>query len=232
VNKDLETADLVPRLRISTVHFPVTALGPGTRLGVWVQGCSLGCPGCMSRDTWDPEGGAFEDVDALAERWRKAVACGAVGLTVSGGEPLSQARPLRAFLEAVRRVSAESGGEHDILLYTGFEPDELDAAQRGTAALADALVTGRFVAGEPTALIWRGSANQQLRAQTELGRRRYLEFVHAQPAVNPLQLLVNEHGLRVIGVPQRGTLARLDRMLRARGLRVDQASWRRPTPRK
>jgi anaerobic ribonucleoside-triphosphate reductase activating protein len=220
-----------PRLRISNVHFPVTALGPGVRLGVWVQGCPLGCLGCMSRDTWDREGGVSEAVDELTERWRTAVAHGAEGLTVSGGEPLSQPRPLRAFLEAVRQVSADSGREHDILLYTGFEPEEFDAEQRAAAAQADVLVTGRFVAGEPTALIWRGSANQRLRTQTELGRRRYHAFVHARPAVPPLQLLVNGDGLRIIGVPRRGTVARLDRMLRARGLRVEQAGRYRPTPR-
>ena len=39
-------------LVVNRVHFPVTALGPGRRLGVWVQGCSIGCAGCLAHDTW------------------------------------------------------------------------------------------------------------------------------------------------------------------------------------
>ncbi|MCA1696856.1 MAG: radical SAM protein, partial [Actinobacteria bacterium] len=34
------------------MHHPVTTLGYGTRAGVWVQGCTIGCHGCASRDTW------------------------------------------------------------------------------------------------------------------------------------------------------------------------------------
>ena len=41
-------------LSLSRVHFPVTTLGPGRRLGIWFQGCSIRCPGCISADTWGP----------------------------------------------------------------------------------------------------------------------------------------------------------------------------------
>ncbi|MBP5240157.1 MAG: 4Fe-4S cluster-binding domain-containing protein, partial [Oscillospiraceae bacterium] len=29
-------------------HFPVVTLGPGRRLGLWLQGCSIHCPGCVA----------------------------------------------------------------------------------------------------------------------------------------------------------------------------------------
>jgi anaerobic ribonucleoside-triphosphate reductase activating protein len=213
-------------LRISRSHFPVTALGPGVRLGVWVQGCPLACRGCMARDTWAADGGLAVDVEELAGLWRDAVARGADGLTVSGGEPLAQPRPLRAFLEAVRRVSAESGAEHDILLYTGYEPAELDAEQRRTASLADVVITGRYVAARPTDLIWRGSVNQVMRLHTDLGRARYTPYLDACPEHPALQLRVDADRLWLVGVPRRGTLARLDRMLRQRGIDARRASWR------
>jgi anaerobic ribonucleoside-triphosphate reductase activating protein len=232
-------AGAVPRasLRVSRTHFPVTALGPGVRLGVWVQGCPLACRGCMARDTWNAGGGLAVDVDELAEIWRGAVAHGATGLTVSGGEPLAQPVATLAFLEAARRVSAESGEEHDILLYTGYEPDELDDDQRRAAAAADALVTGRYVASRPTDLVWRGSANQVMHLQTDLGRLRYAPHVDSRPENPALQLKVDAGVLWLVGVPRRGTLARLDRMLRLRGLDTRRASWRpagdrfpRPSP--
>lgn len=50
---------------INNAHFPVTVLGPGA-LGIWTQGCSIGCKGCVSRDTW-PE----DETEALGvdDRW-------------------------------------------------------------------------------------------------------------------------------------------------------------------
>lgn len=213
-------------LQVSRSHFPVTALGPGVRLGVWVQGCPLACRGCMARDTWDAGGGLAVDVEELAELWRGAVARGADGLTVSGGEPLAQPGPLRAFLEAARRVSAESGAEHDILLYTGYEPTEFDEEQRRTASLADMVITGRFVAARPTELIWRGSANQVMRPQTDLGRARYAPYLDARPEHPELQLRVDADRLWLVGVPRRGTLVQLDRLLRLRGIDARRASWR------
>jgi anaerobic ribonucleoside-triphosphate reductase activating protein len=213
-------------LRVSRTHFPVTALGPGVRLGIWVQGCPLACRGCMARDTWSSHGGVAADVEELTELWRDAVARGADGLTVSGGEPLRQPRPLRALLEAVRRVSAESAAEHDILLYTGYEPAELDEEQRRTAALADVVITGRYLASRPTDLIWRGSANQAMLLQTELGRLRYLPYRHARPEQPELQLRVDGERLWLVGVPRRGSLVQLDRMLRQRGIDARRASWR------
>lgn len=213
-----------PMLRLSRSHFPVTALGPGVRLGIWVQGCPLACKGCMSLDTWDPDAGVDVDIDVLLDRWRDAVARGATGLTVSGGEPLAQPGPLWTFLTAARRL--HGARECDILLYTGFEPTELDESQRRAADCADVLVTGRYDAGRPTRLIWRGSANQRMIPQTELGTRRYAAHLEEEPPNPPLQVRVDETGAWIVGVPRQGTLSRLNREFRARNLRVDRVSWR------
>jgi hypothetical protein len=36
-------------LRLNRMHHPVTTLGYGTRAGIWVQGCTIGCPGSAPR---------------------------------------------------------------------------------------------------------------------------------------------------------------------------------------
>jgi anaerobic ribonucleoside-triphosphate reductase activating protein len=213
-------------LRVSRSHFPVTALGPGVRFGVWVQGCPLACRGCMSLDTWDPDAGRMVDPGALADDWREAIGRGATGLTVSGGEPLAQPGPLGAFLEQAHRVGGQESGEYDILMFTGYDLEELTQEQKQVAAYADVLVTGRYEAGQPTKLIWRGSANQQMLLQSELGRERYTAHLAEEPANPPLQVRVDGGGGWIVGVPRQGTLSRLDREFRRRNLIVDRVSWR------
>jgi anaerobic ribonucleoside-triphosphate reductase activating protein len=211
---------------VSRAHFPVTTLGPGRRLVVWVQGCPLACRGCMSLDTWDAGGGVELGEADLLRLWRDALRGGAEGLTVSGGEPLAQPEPLAEFLRMARSCAAPAGVEPDILLYTGFELDELGPAQRAAVAAADAVITGRYEAGRPTRLIWRGSANQRLRPGTDLGRRRYAGYVDLVPDGAPVQIGVDDERLWVIGVPPPGALPRMERALRARGIRFQGATWR------
>ncbi|MEJ2855908.1 MULTISPECIES: 4Fe-4S single cluster domain-containing protein [unclassified Saccharothrix] len=213
-------------LRVSRTHFPVTALGPGTRLGVWVQGCSLACKGCMAQDTWDAGGGVAVEVADLVALWREAMARGAEGLTVSGGEPLQQPEALRQFLAAVH---AERD-DQDILVYTGYEESEFDDIRRNAVEFADVVVTGRFDIRRPTALIWRGSANQRMVMRTDLGRRKYTQHVDHEPERAPIQVRADESGIWLIGTPRQGGLAGLERGLRASGLPVEGASWRLRPP--
>ncbi|GIE35201.1 radical activating enzyme [Actinoplanes italicus] len=215
-----------PVLRVSRSHFPVTALGPGTRLGIWLQGCPLACPGCMSLDTWDPAGGHAVPVDELAARWRDAARRGATGLTVSGGEPLTQPEPLVALLDAVHRSRGETPIEPDILMFTGYSPEELDDRQREAASYADVLITGRYEAARPTRLAWRGSANQRMVVQSDLGRRRYAPYLDLEPERPALQVMADGDGVWIVGVPLRGTLPRLERELRHHGLDPEAVTWR------
>ncbi|MDT0309014.1 4Fe-4S cluster-binding domain-containing protein [Streptomyces sp. DSM 44917] len=219
--------------RIASMHFPVATLGPGRRLGVWFQGCALACRGCMSRHTWDPEGGSEEAVDRLVGRWREALEAGAEGLTVSGGEPLAQPEALSALLAgaAAAREAARGGPDGaDLLVYTGHTEEEIAADPRRAAAVrdADALITGRYEAARPTTLVWRGSANQRLLPRTPLGRRRYgphLERTAAAPALEAVAA-PDGRGVLLHGVPRPGELAELERRLRAAGTRLNDRSWR------
>ncbi|MER5766904.1 4Fe-4S cluster-binding domain-containing protein [Streptomyces sp. NPDC001985] len=225
-----EAAEDGPVLRVSGTHFPVWTLGPGKRLCVWVQGCGLGCPGCMSRHTWDPHGGLARTVPSLLALWRAALAAGADGLTVSGGEPLDQPAAVAALLAGAARIASASGREADLLLYTGYEDGEAEADEARTAAVrhADCLVTGRFRTAEPTALVWRGSANQRMRPRTELGRARYGPHLHRTDTGSRLQvhMVEGEGDVRLYGVPRRGELRALERRLRDLGMGLDGPSWR------
>ncbi|MDK0520673.1 4Fe-4S single cluster domain-containing protein [Streptomyces sp. ML-6] len=232
------------RVEVGGTHFPLETLGPGRRLGIWLQGCPLACPGCMSRHTWDPRGGEPMDVERLLGLWRDALAQGAAGLTVSGGEPLAQPAALAELLRGAARLrsgltrpgATGDGLPADLLVYTGYEESELDAARRAALASADAVVTGRFRVAEPTGLVWRGSANQRLTPRTGLGRIRYAPHLDRE-ADGPAVQVVVESGrapgepagppvVRLHGVPRRGELPRWERWLKGRGLRLRERSWR------
>jgi anaerobic ribonucleoside-triphosphate reductase activating protein len=184
----------------------------------------------MALDTWDAGGGAEVMLDTLIQQWRDALAIGAEGITISGGEPLAQATALAAFLSDIdraRRETAErTGGEYDILLYTGYDLSDLDDSQLAVARRADVLVTGRYQAKEPTGLIWRGSANQVMHLQTDLARRRYAEYADLTPKHPPIQLTADPDGFWLVGVPRKGTLSALERELRRGGMDLDWMSWR------
>ncbi|MEV2226984.1 4Fe-4S single cluster domain-containing protein [Streptomyces phaeochromogenes] len=211
-------------LRVSRVVFPVTALGPGTRLGVWVQGCSIRCHGCLALDTWNPETGLEMTAPQLHDIWRDARAAGAEGLTISGGEPGDQPEALTLLLEGVREISGSAA--EDILLYTGYEWEEFQRRMPRVSELADAVITGPFRAALPTTLVWRGSANQILHPLSELGELRYAPHIDSRPERPPMQRVVTDERVWMIGVPRTGDLPRLDRALRRSDVTVGQTSWR------
>ncbi|GAA2207300.1 4Fe-4S cluster-binding domain-containing protein [Nonomuraea monospora] len=213
-------------LRVNRVHSPVITLGFGRRLGIWTQGCPLACPGCMSRDTWDEAAGAEVPVEELARLWSAAVRDGADGLTVSGGEPLVQPEGLAALLSAADVIRRRAARPIDLLVFTGYEESELDDDQRAAVRHADVLITGRYEAGRPTGLIWRGSAGQRMLLRTELAESRYRPFADLAPERSPMQVVTDEHGVWLIGVPAEGTLPLLERALRAQGVRLEPPSWR------
>ncbi|MGW7424928.1 4Fe-4S single cluster domain-containing protein [Streptomyces sp. NPDC054813] len=218
-----------PVLRVSQVLGPVTALGPGRRLGVWVQGCPLACAGCMSRQTWDPRGGHDVEVEWLARLWRRSLAEGYDGLTVSGGEPLEQPTALAALLDAADRVRLAAGrADADLLVYTGWEDAEIAASPEATAVLdrADAVITGRYRVAEPTSLVWRGSANQRLIPRTSLGSRRYGPHLRRTADRPELQIQVTDRAVHIVGVPRPGELSALERDLSARGVTFRENTWR------
>jgi anaerobic ribonucleoside-triphosphate reductase activating protein len=210
-----------PLLRVARIHFPVTALGPGKRLGIWVQGCGLACPGCMSRDTWDPAAGRSVTIARLTQIWRDAVNDGATGLTVSGGEPLDQPAALTALLRRVREDPAA-----DILVYTGYQWEQAWHKAAGVLRLADAVITGPYEMARPTRLVWRGSAGQQLTPLTELGRQRYGSYVDLESTQPEIQVGSDADGYWLIGVPRAGDLPRLERRLRRLGIILNDVSWR------
>jgi anaerobic ribonucleoside-triphosphate reductase activating protein len=210
---------------MNRVSYPVTALGPGRRLGLWFQGCPLACAGCLARDTWAAGGGGDVPEDDLLRRWRAALLDGADGMTVSGGEPLAQPAALGSLLRAAAGIRDELGADADLLVYTGYDAAEI--ADASPLDAADAVITGRYDVTRPTRLIWRGSSNQVLSPRTPLGARRYGPYLDHEPDRPPMQVGADDRNVWFIGVPRRGDMVRLEGELAARGVVFEGGvTWR------
>lgn len=161
------------------------ANGPGRRAVVWVQGCTLGCPGCFNPET-HPFTGDRTPVDALVARISAAaVAHHLDGLTVSGGEPFQQRRALAALLEHVRAETDLS-----VLVFTGYTTAELASLPGAADVLrhTDVLITGRYDARQRLATGLRGSSNKTVVCLTD----RYTEA--DVDAVPEAEVVIDAHG--------------------------------------
>ncbi|WP_438040197.1 4Fe-4S single cluster domain-containing protein [Sorangium sp. So ce128] len=156
--------------------------GPGERFVLWLQGCAIRCPGCWNQDLWTFEERSLWEPATLAERVLEEP--GLEGVTLLGGEPLHQAEALVPFLDIIRAASLS------VMLYTGFELEELDHHRyQPVLERTDLLVLGRYRAEErELSLLWRGSRNQRV---IPLGERyQGLMFEEA----NQMEVVVRSDG--------------------------------------
>lgn len=170
-------------LRVSRVLHGVTAEGPGRRTAIWVQGCTIRCPGCINPNLFNPNGGFLTDIDDIV---RDAVEAGVEGLTILGGEPFDQAEQCA---ELAGRAHESGLG---VICFTGYTRDALtgDAAEAFLRNV-DLLVDGPYLADDPeTARSLVGSTNQRFIHLTD----RYRDFDPTQ-SKNRLELRLTPSGV-------------------------------------
>jgi len=216
-------------LQLNKAHWPVTVLGPGRRIGIWVQGCSIGCRGCVSQDTWPQDAAKAIAVDDLLAWCRRVATDGPDGVTISGGEPFEQPAGLGALLAGLHRWREESALDFDILCYSGMRLRTLERKHAKLLARLDAIIPEPYVDKLPLANVWRGSSNQPLVALSDRGRLRYAPFIDAPAHAGGKHIQMAVEGGRVwmIGIPDRGDMARVEELCASRGLALTNVSWRR-----
>ena len=206
---------MTTEIAVSRIHFPVTTLGPGCRVGIWLQGCSIRCPGCISSDTWAAGRGLTDVSDVLRTitRWMP----NADGITISGGEPFDQPDALTSLLVGIRTLSAA-----DILVFTGYPLEKIGPQLSLMNGLIDALVADPFDQTALQTLALRGSDNQRLVPLTALGRERFAEYDRCADARDQsLDIMFDANGeVWLAGIPARDDFLRLQRLLLDDGVDV------------
>ena len=165
-----------PVLRVYAFLPASYANGPGRRAVLWLQGCSLGCPGCFNPETHPLDRGERVPVAEIVARIA-ALGDSIQGVTLSGGEPLQQ---LPALLALLRRLRAETS--LSTILSTGYRWEEVQAMPGAGALLAcvDVLLAGRYDRAQRLARDLRGSANKTVHWLT--GRYGPADLAAAPPA--------------------------------------------------
>jgi len=154
---------------INLGHFePVTrAMGPGLRACLWVRGCSIHCPGCISPGYRDRDPACAIALWRMLQKIRKAKEKhGIEGVSFSGGEPFDQAPVLTALAEAVHLLGLST------LAWSGYTCRHLEGRRAPRSARdllthLDVLIDGPFqIKHRAEGLPLRGSSNQQIHLLT------------------------------------------------------------------
>jgi anaerobic ribonucleoside-triphosphate reductase activating protein len=147
-------------IEIAGIAEHTEAEGPGLRFAVWVQGCSIMCPGCCNPQMFSPGRGRTIAVAELAAAIAQAQARHAIeGITVLGGEPLEQ---MHAVAELCASAVARSLG---VIVFSGYTFAQALALPGWDRLwpVVDTLVDGRFDAAQrSTDRRVIGSRNQML----------------------------------------------------------------------
>ncbi|TVQ45038.1 MAG: radical SAM protein [Gloeocapsa sp. DLM2.Bin57] len=144
-------------LNIAEICTTTQTLGPGKRFVIWLQGCCFRCPQCVSPD-WIPQKPAhLIDPVRLGELILSIPDL--EGLTISGGEPMLQAKGLLELFTYLRQRR-----ELSIICYSGFTLEQLctksSLAIDSILAMIDVLIDGQYIAELDDNLGLRGSSNQ------------------------------------------------------------------------
>ena len=189
-------------MQLGRIYYPLQSLGPGERLGIWTRGCSKHCPGCASEDLWDTSPGSDYTADALFSLARDFFRDNKPdGITISGGEPMDQFDELMELLSLFRLITS------DILVYTGYTLQELEA-MLSDSQFAEmkknigVLIDGRYVESLNSGSIIKGSDNQNIIFFDENLRPRYEAYISSRSARELQNVFISDR-VHSFGIPNR-----------------------------
>jgi len=184
------------QLILAALKIGTHALGPGYRAVIWVQGCPFLCKGCISPE-WIEPGGVETSIEEIA---RQILADSSIdGLTISGGEPMMQARPLYNLIKFLKKAKRDL----NVICFTGYRYQDLMNKEpspmvRKFLNEIDILIDGPYVAAKNDNMGLRGSSNQKVHYLSEALKEH--DFDH-NPRKIEIDLLEGE--AFIIGIPPR-----------------------------
>ena len=206
---------MVLTVGISRIHFPVTTLGPGRRLGIWFQGCSLRCEGCISVDTW-ATAKTLIPIEQLMMKLSSYLPL-IDGITISGGEPFDQFEALLAIVVQLRKRT-----KVDILVYTGYSVEDITEQLQQIKPYIDVLISDPFQRQSSQTLRLRGSDNQRLHCFTSQAIEKFAYYQQAVTTKDKvLDVMFDAEGVVwFAGIPRRDDFVKLQTLLKQQGHQI------------
>ena len=149
------------------------ANGPGRRMVIWLQGCSLGCTGCFNPGTHSTAPRHLMKINDIYDRICSN-ANAIEGITISGGEPFQQAEGLLKLLQRVRSETALS-----ILVFSGYTMPQIRDLRPGEEILdtIDVLIAGPYIDQLRLTGNLRSSSNQKTHLLTARYNPSHMEEI-------------------------------------------------------
>lgn len=199
-------------MKIARILYPVTVLGPGKRIAIWVAGCSKKCKGCANPELWDKDQYPDMDMvnlkDAIQMLYEKSN--GQVdGITISGGEPFEQAEELLQLVQFLQEKT------EDILIFSGKKIEEL-MQEKSSAEIVDeitVLVDGEYVEEENFGEVLRGSKNQRIHLLKESFKEQYLNYQKENEGKHLVENFQVSDGVIAVGIHKKDFEKRLQEVL-------------------
>lgn len=199
---------------MNRILYPIYNLGPGKRIGIWVQGCSLKCQGCISPSLWPENGGRKIEIEYLVHQIRK-IQGHFDGITISGGEPFDQYDALIAFSTFIKKKT-----KLNVFVFSGYRLDELKNKFRDHLFMTsiDYLMDDRYRQELHDDTNTRGSGNQKL-YHFQNNRPRLLEecFESSKWSV----CITPDHKMFLSGIPKKNELNLIKTRLKNSGINME-----------
>lgn len=184
-------------MNVARILYPVKVLGPGERIGIWVTGCNRGCKGCSNPELWERRPECEVSVEEIYKLICRLTESHHVdGFTISGGEPMLQAKELSELVDQIKSIS------DDILVYTGYQIEELrDSPDPSVTHLLSSiavLIDGPYIEELNDNTVLRGSSNQRIHILSIAYRdvyNHYLATCH-----NQIQNFSTSDGIVSVGI--------------------------------
>ena len=165
------------KLNVHSIESFGTHDGPGIRMVVFLQGCNLKCVYCHNPDTIPLKGGTEHEIETLVKRAEnmKPYFGKQGGVTVSGGEPLLQAKALIPFFKTLKEKGIHTNIDTNGSVLTSHAKELLD--NYADLVMVDLKHTNAQGYQQLTGVNGYGSSLRMIQHRESTGKPAWLRYV-------------------------------------------------------
>lgn len=196
---------------VARLLYPVKVLGPGSRIGIWFNGCTHFCKGCSNPELWefqDKYQVSIENVIKLIERITENHKVD--GFTITGGDPFEQADDLERLVDYLVTITK------DIIVYSGYKIDYLNDKHPSILEKIAVLIDGEYIQEKNENCFMKGSVNQNIIVLNQYYKDIYNKYL--MNGENEIQNFTTTDGVISVGIHRRGYEQELSDLMEKMGL--------------